>query len=189
MNQLIDIKNQNLDIIFDIRYASTNNVCNIKLYNQPFCYLHQDCFEKLKIAIKIAKELDLKIKIFDSYRPVEVQKFMYNQFLDKEGFISNPQGGVIPHCRGVAIDLTLTENNEKELEMGSDFDEFSDLAFHSCDKISKEARKNRLILLGIMTNAGFDFYQQEWWHYQLFNSRQYPIIEADSKMIPNLNFK
>ena len=102
---------------------------------------------------------------------------------------SNPQGGVIPHCRGVAIDLTVTENNEKELEMGSDFDEFSDLAFHSCDKISKEARKNRLILLGIMTNAGFDFYQQEWWHYQLFNSRQYPIIEADSTMIPNLNFK
>ena len=63
------------------------------------------------------------------------------------------------------------------------------LSVHLLNKISKEARKNRLILLGIMTNAGFDFYQQEWWHYQLFNSRQYPVIEADSKMIPNLNFK
>ena len=40
-----------------------------------------------------------------------------------------------------------------------------------------EARKNRFILLGIMTAAGWDFYQKEWWHYQLFNSKKFKLIK------------
>ena len=32
-----------------------------------------------------------------------------------------------------------------------------------------------------MTAAGWDFYRNEWWHYQLFNARQkYPVLgDAD----------
>jgi zinc D-Ala-D-Ala dipeptidase len=26
-----------------------------------------------------------------------------------------------------------------------------------------------------MTAAGWDFYRNEWWHYQLFNARRYPL--------------
>ncbi len=37
-----------------------------------------------------------------------------------------------------------------------------------------QAQKNRLLLLAIMTEAGWDFYRNEWWHYQLFNPRTYP---------------
>jgi len=36
-------------------------------------------------------------------------------------------------------------------------------------------------LLGIMTAAGWDFYRNEWWHYQLFNGRQYPLY-SDSAL-------
>jgi D-alanyl-D-alanine dipeptidase len=28
-----------------------------------------------------------------------------------------------------------------------------------------------------MTAAGWDFYRNEWWHYQLFESRRYPLCE------------
>ena len=44
-------------------------------------------------------------------------------------------------------------------------------------KISKDAQKNRFILLGIMLAAGWDFYKKEWWHYQLFNSKKYKLIK------------
>ena len=44
------------------------------------------------------------------------------------------------------------------------------------NQISKIAQQNRLILLGIMTQAGWDFYRNEWWHYQLFNTQKYPLI-------------
>ena len=38
------------------------------------------------------------------------------------------------------------------------------------------AQRNRLLLLGLMTAAGFEFYTNEWWHYQLFSARDYPVV-------------
>ena len=186
MKNLVEISVKDFDAIFDLRYASKHNVCGHKLYSYPFCYLHEAAIEPLKKAIKLAKNLGLKLKIWDTFRPIEVQKYMFDKFPSNDpngGFVSNPDGGAIPHCRGVAIDLTLVDENGKELDMGTDFDEFSNLAFHNCDNISVEAQRNRLILLGIMTAAGFDFYSNEWWHYQLFKPRQYPVIETQSNMI------
>lgn len=164
----------------DLRYATKNNVCGIKLYSKEKCFLHFETAKLLKKAVEIAKKQNLKIKIFDGYRPLKVQAFMFNKFLNdeaKNGFVSNPANGAIPHCRGVAIDLTLLDEKNQELEMGSDFDEFSSLAFHDSNKISDEAKINRKKLLKIMTEAGFDFYSKEWWHYQLFKPREYNIIE------------
>ena len=91
-------------------------------------------------------------------------------------FIADPKKGS-PHSRGVAIDLTLIDDNEKELEMGTGFDNFTKLAFHGNMSIPKICQKNRLLLLGLMTAAGWDFYEKEWWHYQLFNSKKYKLIK------------
>jgi len=177
MKNLVDISN--FDVLFDLRYASKNNVCGVKMYTKPIYLLHQDAANKMQEAIKIAASQNLKFKIFDAFRPIEVQKFMYKKF--SGDFVSNPETGSIPHCRGVAIDLTLVDfASKKELEMGSDFDEFSELAFHNCEKISDIAKKNRRILFNIMQQAGFDFYSKEWWHYQLFDARKYEIIACDN---------
>ena len=44
----------------------------------------------------------------------------------------------------------------------------------------REAQRNRLLLMGLMTTAGWDFYRNEWWHYQLFDARRFPLIsDAD----------
>jgi len=183
MENLVEITAEKFDVIFDLRYASKNNVCNVAMYSRPFCYLHQDAADNLAKAVEAAKKIGLKIKIFDTYRPLEVQKFMFEKFSATEGFVSNPEGGVIPHCRGAAIDLTLTDMAGNELDMGTDFDEFSDLAFHNCQTISADAQRNRLILMGLMTVAGFDFYSKEWWHYQLFKPREYPVVQAAKGMV------
>jgi len=42
--------------------------------------------------------------------------------------------------------------------------------------VSAEAQRNRALLLGVMTAAGWDFYRNEWWHYQLFDARSYPLL-------------
>ncbi len=175
MTKLIQINEETHDIKLDLRYATKNNVCNTKLYQKAQCFLHPKAKENFETAIKLAKTIDLKFKIFDAYRPYQVQKFMYEKF--RNDYISNPQTGSVPHCRGVALDLTLIDQNDQELEMGSDFDEFSSLAFHSSKKISNAAEKNRKLLLEIMTKAGFDFFEKEWWHYQLFNARDYEIAQ------------
>jgi D-alanyl-D-alanine dipeptidase len=49
-----------------------------------------------------------------------------------------------------------------------------------------EAQRNRHLLLGLMTAAGWDCYRKEWWHYQLFHPRSYPSLtdaQADSNMM------
>ncbi|MBU6338686.1 MAG: D-alanyl-D-alanine dipeptidase [Rickettsiales bacterium] len=187
MDNLVKITEKSFGVLLDLRYATTNNVCGHKLYAESVCYLHQDAADLLRKAVFIAKKQGLKLKIFDGFRPIEVQRYMFNKFPSDDphgGFISNPKDGAIPHCRGVAIDLTLVNIIDgKELDMGCDFDEFSSLAYHNCREISSLAAKNRLTLLNIMTEAGFDFYSKEWWHYQLFKPREYKVIETPQEMI------
>lgn len=187
MKDLIEINEKKFDVVLDIRYAGKNNICLHELYSKPFCYLHRDLIIPFQNAISHAKLLNLKFKIWDAYRPFAVQQYMYNKF--PGDFVSNPETGSVPHCRGLALDLTLIDSNEQELEMGSDFDEFSSKAHHSCQAISNEAIQNRLTLIGIMTIAGFDFYSKEWWHYQAFNPREYPIIQCDDSWISKLIIK
>jgi len=47
--------------------------------------------------------------------------------------------------------------------------------------VPEAAQRNRHLLLGLMTAAGWDCYLKEWWHYQLFNPREYPVLsDADA---------
>ena len=175
MNQNFVKVNQNqLDVDIDLKYASKNNFTVNKVYSSKSCFLHKIAFEHLCIAVDIAKKIGLRIKIFDAYRPTYVQKKLWDTLPDPN-FIAPPKKGS-PHSRGIAIDLTLIRNG-KELDMGTEFDEFSKLSYHGCLDISEVAYQNMLTLLGIMTDSGWDFYRNEWWHYQLFNSKDYKIID------------
>ena len=172
---LREITERDYDIILDLRYASTHNVFGKSFYQEAKCLLHKDAAEKLKIAVELAKLQNLRIKIFDCFRPLAIQK-EFISLMPNNDFISDPEAGSIPHCRGVAIDLTLIDQAGDELDMGSDFDEFSEISFHGYTKINAAAQKNRYILMGIMLSAGFDFFRNEWWHYQLFNAREYEVF-------------
>ena len=97
----------------------------------------------------------MKLKIFDAYRPVYVQRKLW-EYLPDPNFIVPPDKGS-PHSRGVAVDITLTDLKGNELDMGTGFDEFSKLSYHGNLDISNAAYQNRLLLLGIMTDAGWDF--------------------------------
>src|SRR5262249_59993449 len=91
-------------------------------------------------------------------------------------FLADPRRGS-PHSRGVAVDVTLVDASGRELDMGTGFDAFTPLSKHGVTAgIGLDAQRNRLVLLGIMTSAGWDFYHNEWWHYQLFNARDYPLL-------------
>ena len=82
--------------------------------------------------------------------------------------------------RGAAVDLTLLDGGRRELDMGTAFDAFTPLSHHGRTDVSVQAQRNRLLLMGLMTAAGWDFYRNEWWHYQLFDARRYPLIsDAD----------
>jgi len=176
--ELIEINETEYNLTLDLRYAATKNITGKKIFFENKCYLRVEAAEKLLKASKISNKIGLKIKIFDAYRPQYVQEALW-KYDPNPVFLTHPLKGS-PHTRGVAVDLTLTDLNNDELNMGTDFDDFSQKAYHESDLLNKEERTNRHILLSIMTLAGFDFYEKEWWHYQLFNSREFSIIKDAS---------
>jgi D-alanyl-D-alanine dipeptidase len=76
----------------------------------------------------------------------------------------------------VAVDLTLVGADGKALDMGTEFDAFTPDSHHGSPAVPAAAQRNRHLLLGLMTAAGWDFYRNEWWHYQLFRPRAYPLL-------------
>lgn len=171
---LIEINSADFGIDIQLVYATEQNFTDVPVYKNAICYLHLDAVTALADARDCASDLDLKLLIFDAFRPKEAQQVLWDHTPD-ENFLAHPRRGS-PHSRGIAVDLTLADKNGQPLDMGTGFDTFSTLSHHGARTISSEARRNRLLLLGIMTEAGWNFYRNEWWHYQLFNSSDYPLL-------------
>jgi D-alanyl-D-alanine dipeptidase len=170
---LVAIAPPDFDVDVMLAYATDANLTGRPVYRNAECWLHRAAAEKLAAAIALARPLGLRLRIFDALRPVEAQWALWNAKPDPE-FLADPRRGS-PHSRGVAVDLTLLDG-EGELDMGTPFDAFTPLSHHARTDISAEAQRNRLLLMGLMTSAGWDFYRNEWWHYQLFDQRRYPLV-------------
>jgi D-alanyl-D-alanine dipeptidase len=162
------------DLFIRIAYATPDNFTGKPVYARAGCYLHPEAAEALLRARDSASALGLKLLIFDAYRPTEAQWKLWEHTPDPE-FLADPNRGS-PHSRGVAVDLTLATPDGVELDMGTPFDAFTPLSHHRNTEVSPEAQRNRFLLLGIMSAAGWDFYRNEWWHYQLFDSRRFPLL-------------
>jgi D-alanyl-D-alanine dipeptidase len=171
------------DVDIALAYATPNNFTGKPIYRRAGAYLHPVAAEHLERAIALARPLGLRLKIFDAFRPSEAQWVMWNHTPDPD-FLADPRRGS-PHSRGAAIDLTLIDGDGRELDMGTGFDAFTPLSHHSNTEVSETAQRNRFLLLGLMTAAGWDFYRNEWWHYQLFDARRFPVL-SDSALSPGL---
>jgi D-alanyl-D-alanine dipeptidase len=176
---LVEITAASHGVDIDLAYATANNFTGAAIYRRTACYLHPDADACLRRAIDLAARQGLGLRLYDAFRPSEAQWALWHHTPDPD-FVADPRRGS-PHSRGVAVDLTLIDGVGRELEMGTPFDDFTTLAHHGCTDVSTGAQRNRALLLGLMSAAGWDFYRYEWWHYQLFNSRTYPLY-SDSAL-------
>lgn len=164
------------NVKLDKRYASTNNFCGMILdTNKYSCSLHPIAAGKfLKACGILAKEKPgWKFIVFDAFRPISVQKKLYDHVRGspRAHYVAYPTYGI--HCYGFAIDVSLADAKGTTLDMGTDFDDFSELSepryeagnLHS-GKLTKEQYANRLLLRSVMKRAGFHQLQREWWHYE-----------------------
>ncbi|SCA55881.1 D-alanyl-D-alanine dipeptidase [Candidatus Terasakiella magnetica] len=176
---LVEITPEKHGVLLDMKYATSDNFTGEPVYSQPHCYLHEEAEGLLCHAIEIADKLGYRFRIFDAFRPSEAQWKLWNHTPDPK-FLADPRRGS-PHSRGAAIDLTLVDCEGQDLDMGTGFDAFTPLSHHGNMEVSLNAQKNRILLMGIMTTANWDFYRNEWWHYQLFNARRLPTF-SDSAL-------
>ena len=163
--------------VLDLRYATPDNLTGAPIYTRPVALLLPQARERLLQARDQAARLGLRIKVFDAFRPIEAQWALWNAVEDKR-FVADPRAGGV-HPRGAAVDLTLCDAaTGAELPMGTGFDATVPESAHGHPGVPTEDQRNRALLLGLMTAAGWDHYKLEWWHYQLPQARSFPALTA-----------
>ena len=151
------------DFSYDIRYATTNNFLEAKVYDCAECYTRVKTARALIQANKDLISQGYRIKFFDCYRPNDVQYKMW-EIVPNPQYVANPVKGSV-HNRGGAVDITLETLNGEELDMGTDFDFFGRRAYHDFYDLPEEVLRNRTILKETMERHGFSSIRSEWWHY------------------------
>lgn len=173
--ELVDIERFVPGVVLDIRYATTNNFTGQQLYPSSKCYLRRATAEKLAGVQEELRPMGLGLKVFDGYRPLSVQRKMWEVY-PHEGYVANPKRGS-RHNRGAAVDLTLIHTNGAEVLMPSPFDSFTESAHRNSTNAPPEAIANRELLERVMVNHGFEGLPTEWWHFDDRNWRKYPLMD------------
>jgi D-alanyl-D-alanine dipeptidase len=140
-----------------------------------------------------------KILLFDAYRPNSVQTYMVEREfrikakaarLDPDHLTPSQREQLAPlvfkywaipsdnpatpppHSTGAAMDITLADEQGREVSMGSPIDEGAppaapDYFTHATEATGRAAHANRRLLRHIMNESGFHQHPGEWWHFSL----------------------
>jgi len=186
---MVDIKKVIPNISLNLYYATVNNFMHKKLY--PSIKTTYVRLTAAKALLQVQKELNqqhLGIKIFDSYRPYSVTEKMWEPIKD-ERYVANPKTGS-GHNRGIAVDVTIIDLiTQKELPMGTGFDNFSDTAHQSFTALPQKILLNRNLLKNLMEKYGFKNLETEWWHYSLPDAKNFELLDLSFKKMRKLNKK
>jgi len=172
-------------LIAEMRYAGAHNFVGrpIDGYEAPRCLLSQAAAAALAEVARDVAQRGLHIKAFDCYRPTRavmnfvrwardlkdtVGKAEFYPDVDKrtlfrDGYIASQSG----HSRGSTIDMTLANDDGRELDMGTAFDFFSPKSSPADPTVTPEQHANRMLLAAAMRRHGFRPYDKEWWHFTL----------------------
>ena len=163
-SDFVRLKDLSPDFVYELKYATPDNFLKQAVYDCGECYLRKSTAEALVKANEAFKQLGYRIKLFDCYRPLSVQKKMW-KILPGTHYVANPAKGS-KHNRGAAVDLTLVDAQGKELNMGTPFDFFEKEAHHTYTQHSKEVLENRKLLKETLDKFNFKSIYSEWWHYE-----------------------
>lgn len=163
------------EFVIDLRYATENNFTGKSIYENPRCLLLEKTAEKLISANREFMELGYRIKILDAYRPLSVQRILWDAASDKS-FVANPSRGSM-HNRGAAVDVTLVDMEGNELDMPSGYDEFTERARLDYRGCTDKQAENRELLGEIMVKHGFTRIRSEWWHFDDNPQKSKPVLD------------
>jgi D-alanyl-D-alanine dipeptidase len=174
---LVELVKLDPTLRLEIRYATSNNFLGRPVYTEARAFLQRPAAIALMRAGRKLRSQGYGLLIFDGYRPWSVTKIFWDATpLDKRQFVANPAKGS-RHNRGCAVDLTLFDlQTGKEVTMPSAYDEFSERAYPSYQGGTVEQRRLRDLLRAAMEAEGFTVYENEWWHFDYKDWKQYPIL-------------
>lgn len=160
----------------DLRYASTRNLLARDLYAPHDCaWLHVLAAGALQRAALWLQQQrpDLRLRVLDAARPQRVQELFWAHVkgTPMQPYFAPPERGSI-HSYGMAVDLTLADAQGAELDMGTPFDDTTELshpalehAYEAAGLLSAAQLQHRRLLRSAMLQAGWQAIATEWWHF------------------------
>jgi zinc D-Ala-D-Ala dipeptidase len=160
----------------DLRYASNANFIGRNLYAPLDCaWIRVEAAQGLRQAMahlhKIAPGSELLV--LDALRPQRIQEQMWASLKDSplSKYLADPAIGSL-HSFGMAVDITLVDSANQELDMGSHFDQMDDSSHPEHEnrlllegKLTHEQVARRVLLRQAMETGGFRGIRTEWWHF------------------------
>lgn len=174
---LFNVKDAMPDVVLDVRYATTNNFTKTQLYPFAAVFLRSETLKALQAVEADLQAEGLGLKLFDGYRPLSVQQKMWDLIQDSR-YVSNPAVNKGRHTRGTAIDLTLVDSEGNALDMGTDYDDFTEKAHQDAKGLTMIQAANRRKLREVMEANGFEAYPYEWWHFDLEGWKDYAPMDV-----------
>lgn len=176
--KMVELQKMIPGIVYDLRYATTNNFTHRLMYSPPtrYTFLRLPAARALAAVRQELKTQGYGLKVFDAYRPYGVTVSFWELIKD-ERYVASPTKGS-GHNRGLAVDLTIIDlKTHRELDMGTGFDNFTDTAHHNFTALSQAVLQHRKLLKEIMEKHGFNKLETEWWHYFWPNDRNYEVLD------------
>lgn len=136
--------------------------------------------EKVALMLStVARHLsnNIFLQIDGGYRSPKVQSFLWKNRINQLGIkkakmlVGNPNNGVPGHTTGGAVDISLLDNNFKEINLSAPFEKYYDEQKLYSKKITKEAQHLRLLLYNAMLSAEFAPHDNEYWHFSYGDER------------------
>lgn len=165
-------------IAVDLRYASVHNFVGRNLYGTLDCsWLHHLAATGLERAVaQLASDAPgHRLLVLDALRPHRVQVLLWDH-LDGTGlrqYVADPARGSI-HSFGMALDATITDAQGHELDMGSGFDEMTEMSHPRLEaehlaqgRLTPAQVQHREWLRRAMAAGGFNGVDNEWWHFDM----------------------
>ncbi len=164
-------------ILVDLIYTRSDNFTDQVLYEDlDEAYLHPHALAGLLKAQKALKDLypRYSLIVYDAARPMQVQQQMWRvvRGTTLRKYVSNPANGGGLHNYGLAVDVSIVDEEGVPLAMGTEVDHLGEESHitHEADllregKLTKKEADNRLLLRRVMRSGGFRALPSEWWHF------------------------
>lgn len=161
---MVNVRDYIPDIFVELKYASTDNVAGLIIYNFEDIYLRYGTVKKLMLVQEELRAMGLSLKIWDAYRPASAQFTIWEAFPNAT-FVTNPNITYADNTYGNAVDITVVDGAGVALEMPTGFDVFTSLADRNYADCTPQAAQNATMLQELMEKHGFRYTHAQWWHY------------------------
>jgi zinc D-Ala-D-Ala dipeptidase len=160
--------------VIDLRYATSHNITGRALYPPGTrALILPSVAQQLASAQKFLCQYGYGLKIWDAYRPKEVQTVLW-QMAGKGDYVADPETGFgSAHSWGISVDATLVDNWRNPVSMPTDFDQFTPAAMMYYQGSDSLIRTHLRLLQVAMAGNRFYGLRTEWWHFTTTDWKKY----------------